>query len=234
MSQLLINGGSDTSVWIPSKEFVKKLQCDKFQNISMPGCSFQRVVRSTIEWTAVNGFPKMCIIVIPHITRIELAVSRDNSKLDSGWLQIQNSKYTDVSKIHDHISASKVKTFIDLWQGILPNCRHTYENAFLQIILLSSFFKLNGIDYLIVNGCNDLDQKHLKGWNGFQKYKFIEQDPNVIDLYNFCLDRWCFDRCDDSELKKKQGNDPFNFHPSADCFLKVEKYFIEYIKSCKK
>jgi hypothetical protein len=230
MSTLLINSGSDFEHWNPSQEFLQKLDCNNFVNIGRFGVSWQRILRSTLEWIAINGKPKMCILSIPYITRFELAISNDDTELDAGWLPIQNSNLVNLdNKLNSLVSEDKVKKLVDLYQGIMPDIRHEYETAFTNIILLASFFQTNNIKYLIFNGCNDLKKEHIKNLKGFEKYKMINNDKNIIDLFSFCASVFCFEK---TKGKEKHTSNPYHYHPNDDDFKILENYFINYINSC--
>ena len=108
MKKLLINGCSFGQCWTPSKEFVAGIGMHEHVNISKPGTSFQRTIRSTIEWIAQNGKPNYVLIPITFCHRWELALSIDQDKIDGSWIPLQNSNYLDIILLSAYLDHNKI------------------------------------------------------------------------------------------------------------------------------
>lgn len=228
---LLINGGSDFIHWKPSKDFLKSIKCESYENICREGTGLDRLCRTTTEWIAINGCPKFAIFSVPHITRFELAISNDQSTLDAGWLPVQNSNHIDLTQLNDLVSPSMVKELVDLLQGVIPDMRQWYEASFSKILIFTGYLKSIGVKHVIMNGCNDIDRKHIKGLKGFEKLNLLGKDESVIDFFDFVVSLWCFERASESD-KAQWLHDPYNYHPTVNDWPKLEKYFVNYINGC--
>ena len=79
--------------------------------------------------------------------------------------------------------------------------------------------------------CNQFERKHLKGYKGFEKIKFIEQNKNIIDLFSFCGNRFMWESLPDADKKQI---DKTLYHHKASQYHVLEKYLLNYINSCKK
>jgi len=225
MKPLLINGCSYGLAWTASDNFVKALGCDSFINISKVATSFQRTCRSTIEWIAQNGAPKFVIIPITYSHRWELAIGRDQDKLDGTWFPMQTKDYVfnTEQKIRDDVSKEKLEQLIDIYYGCIPTSVTYTGKLFTEIIMLGAFLDSIDIDYLLFDICNEFDKKHIENYKGFDRLKFVEDNPRIIDLFSFCGNRFMH-----NTLPKKE-NVHFNIHHAPEQYQKLEQYLLQYL-----
>jgi hypothetical protein len=228
---LLINGCSFAECWRPSAEFVSELNCDNVINIGKVGTSFQRTVRSTIEWIAQNGKPNYIVIPITLGHRWELAISHNEDSIDGTWYPLQRKELIDQNKISPLVSVGKIQSLIDLYYGSIPDIRTHWDKCFTEIIMLAGWLENERIPYLMFDMCNQFDRKHLKGYKGFEKLKFIDQNKNIIDIFDFCGNEfmWRSLSADD-----KKNIDPVLYHHRDPQYRILENYLLNYIKSCAK
>jgi hypothetical protein len=225
MKTLLINGCSFGECWTPSADFVKNLGCDNVTNISKVATSFQRTCRTTLEWIAQNSDPTFVIILITFSHRWELAVSDEEDDLDGSWFPIQKKELIDSVNLnlHQDVSKVKLKQLVDLYYGSIPTIKTYWDKLFTEIILLASFLENRKIKCLFFDMCNEFDEKHIKGYKGFEKLKMINANKNIIDLFGFCGNRYMW-----STMKNKEQID-FNTHHAPEQYLQLEKYILDYI-----
>ena len=175
MKTLLLNGCSFAHRWHPSNEFISELGCDKTENISKVGTSFQRTCRTTIEWIAKNGNPDYVVIPITFSHRWELAIADSQDDIDGDWFPMQNKEhiFTTGQKIRSDVSKEKLGELVDLYYGCIPTSVTYTGKIFTEIIMLSSFLENNKIDYLFFDMCNEFKKEHIEKYKGFEKVKFI-------------------------------------------------------------
>ena len=233
---LLINGCSFAECWRPSAEFVGKLECDDVINLGKIGTSFQRTVRSTIEWIAQNGKPNYTVIPITFSHRWELAISGKEDSIDGTWYPLQRKELIDQNKISPWVPVEKIKSLIDLYYGSIPDIRTYWDKCFTDIIMLAGWLENERIPYLMFDMCNQFDRMELKTFNGkdnykaFKKLKFIEQNKNIIDLFTFCGNYFMWESLPDEDKKQI---DKILYHHKAPQYQILEKYLLNYINSCK-
>ena len=223
---LLINGCSFAEIWKPSTEFIEKLNCDTAVNLGKQGTSFDRTIRTTIEYISNNPKPKFVLIPITLSTRWELSIAKKDVELDGTWFPMQNPEYIDYDSIDQSLSHDKIKSLIENYYGIIPNIRTYWDRMFTNLIGLTSFLELNKIKYLCFDMCNNFQKKHIHDYKGFDKLKIIESNKNIIDLFNFCGNRHMFDNLPES---KQRDLDPFMHHHDNEQYLALEKYLIDYL-----
>lgn len=229
MKTLLLNGCSFGACWTPTHEFVTALGCDSTSNISKVATSFQRTCRSTIEWIAQNGKPNFVIIPITFCHRWELAISDKDDVIDGTWFPIQRKELLDTvsEQISKHMDKDKLGQLIDLYYGSIPNVRTYWDKMFTEIIMLSAYLDLNKIRYVMFDMCNEFDRGHIKGNKGFGKIKLIEDNKNIIDIFNFCGNRHMWNNMPD------KGNHDFNIHHAPIQYKSLEKVITEHVESNK-
>lgn len=68
-------------------------------------------------------------------------------------------------------------------------------NLFKELIMLSSFFKQQNIDYIIFAG-NNITYKSINYQTPFIKSfaDYIHNDPNILDLNNFSFSQYCLEK----------------------------------------
>ena len=225
MKTLLLNGCSFGQVWKPSGDFVKSLGCDNVTNISKVATGFQRTCRTTLEWISQNNDPTFVIIPITFSHRWELAVSNEEDDIDGSWFPIQRKELIDDIKVnlHGDVSKTKLKQLVDLYYGSIPTIKTYWDKLFTEIILLASFLENRKIKYLFFDMCNEFDKKHIKGYKGFEKLKMIDANKNIIDIFDFCGNRYMW-----STMNDKEQID-FNIHHAPEQYLELEKYILDYI-----
>ena len=228
MKTLLINGCSFGECWTPSEEFVTSLACDQPINLSKAGTSFQRTCRSTIEWIAQNGAPAMVLIPITFSHRWELALNRDEDKIDGGWVPLQNSSYlADRYNLQD-VSIESVKKLVDDYYKIIPTIKTYWDKMFTDIIMMSGFLDQQKVPYLMWDMCNGFDKSHIKGYQGFHKIELISKNKRIIDIWKFCGNRFMRDTMP-AQLRDKTPE--FAFHHEPQQYKELEKYILSYLKS---
>ena len=229
MSTLLINGCSFARCWNSSEEFLKSLSCDQVINLGKDGGSLQRVVRTTVEWIAQNGPPKMVIIPIPLATRWELSIAKNEDDIDGTWYPMQLKEYLDEKKISTLVDFKKLEKLTELYYGSIPDIRTYWDSCFTDLILLSSFLEQTKINYLIFDMCNNFKMKHLKGYKGFEKIKLIDNNKKIIDLFGFCGNKYMHDIMKDKDKDKNEIN-PLMHHHSNKEYKELENYLLNYLK----
>jgi len=228
MSTLLLNGCSFTKCWQPTKNFLKILNCDTIKNIAVDGSSFQRSVRTTIEWVAQNGNPSFVIIPITFTHRWELAIGNKDNDIEGSWIPIQRKEFLNKNKISNLVDFKKLENLIDLYYGSIPDIKTYWDQCFTNIISISSFLQNQKNNYLLFDICNNFVKKHLKGYKGFEKIKLIEQNKKIIDLFNFCGNKHMWNSMNDQE---KQNTDSLSHHHNAYQYSFLENYLINYLQS---
>ena len=116
---LLINGCSFAEIWKPSIEFIKKLHCDKAVNLGRQGTSFDRTIRTTIEYISNNPKPRFVLIPITLSTRWELSIAKKDVNIDGTWFPMQNPEYIDYDSVDQSVSHDKIKSLIENYYGII-------------------------------------------------------------------------------------------------------------------
>ena len=223
---LLLNGCSFAERWVPSQNFLQAVDCAKTMNISIVGGSFQRTLRTTIEYCATFGNPKFAVIPITLASRWELALAKEDVIIDGTWYSMQHPEYIDFDKLDKSIPKEKVKQLVENYYGIIPNVRSTWDKMFTEIIALASFFEANKIKYLMFDMCNNFETKHLAGYKGFEKLDLIKNNKNIIDLFEFCGNKFMYDSMTAEEQK---DIDAYMYHHHATEYVALEKYLIDYL-----
>lgn len=224
MKTLLLNGCSFGVCWTPSDEFVKALECDSAVNISKVATSFQRTCRSTIEWIAQNGNPSFVVIPITFSHRWELAIKQNDDQIDGAWFPLQRKEFLEghIDELGKDLDVNKLKDMLDLYYGSIPTIKTYWDKLFTEAIMLSSFLESKGIKHLFFDMCNGFDKKHIKGYKGFDKLKLIESNNNIIDLFNFCGNRYMWNTMADN------NNVDFNIHHSPEQYKHLENHLLTY------
>jgi len=234
MKRLLINGCSFGKSWTPSTEFIESLGCDDCVNISKVGTSFHRTCRSTVEWIAQNGDPHFVVIPITFWSRWEWTVSAIDDQIDGLWFPIQRAEYLEsdpkeetVRKVDPDVDKDKLKKLIEYFNGISPTIRGFWDKLFTEAVLLSGFLDAHKVDYLMFDMCNEFDGIHLSDYKGFEKLKLLEENKKVIDLFNFCGNRYMW-----NSLENKEKID-YNIHHAPAQYRILEKYLLRYKESIR-
>ena len=222
---LLMNGCSFTDIWKPSDDFVTALGCDKVVNLGIEATSFQRTVRSTIEWIVQNGKPTFVIAPITFSHRWELALNLHDKPLEGSWIPLQNSNFIKDDIELQGTNAEDLKKLVDDYYKIIPNIKTYYDKTFTDIILFANYLENNGIKYLMFDMCNNFQKKDIEGYQGFEKVKLIEQNKNIIDIWNFCANEYMF-----NSMNLKTDIDRYGHHHAPEQYKQLEDYILNYIK----
>ena len=229
MNTLLLTGCSFGECWTPTNNFIKSLGCEEAVNISKIATSFQRTCRSTVEWIAQNGNPGIVLIPITFAHRWELGIAKKDDLIDGVWFPLQ---MTDVlpddlntldRKINPTVDHAKLKKLLDLYYGTIPDIRPYWDKMFLEIITLSSFLHQHNIPHVMFDMCNNFQKTLVNKWEAFEKIKFIKHNKNIIDLFDFCANKYMW-----NSLSDKSEN--FNIHHEPEQYLVLEAYLEQYIK----
>lgn len=225
MNTLLLNGCSFGECWTPTDNFFKSLGCGEVVNISKVATSFQRTCRSTVEWIAQNGNPSFVVIPITFAHRWELAISKTEDLIDGAWFPLQRKELIDAHKnaLRSDVDVDRLKNMLDLYYGSILTINTHWDKIFTEIIMLSSFLEQKNIKYLFFDMCNEFDKKHIKGYKGFNKVKLIESNKNIVDLFNFCGNRYMWNSIDDND------NVDVNTHHAPEQYKHLENYLLTYI-----
>jgi hypothetical protein len=121
------------------------------------------------------------------------------------------------------VDVDKLKNMLDLYYGSIPTINTHWDKIFTEIIMLSSFLESRSIKHLFFDMCNEFDKKHIKGYKGFDKVKLIESNKNIVDLFNFCGNRYMWDSIDDND------NVDSNTHHAPEQYKHLENYLLTYI-----
>ena len=223
---LLLNGCSFAYRWTPSQNFLESIDCYKTVNISSNGGSFQRALRSSIEYCATFGKPKFAVIPFTWASRWELALAKEDVLIDGTWACMQHPEYIDFDTLDKSIPKDKIIQLVENYYGILPNVRSTWDKMFTEIISLASFFEAQGIKYLMFDMCNNFDQKHLLGYKGFEKLDLINNNKNIINIFEFCGNKYMYDLL---PAEKQEKTNPYMHHHHSTEYMAMEKYLIDYL-----
>lgn len=222
---LLINGCSFAKSWSsPSDNFLQKIGVTSFENISQAATGVQRLTRSTIEWMAQNDRPKYVILCLPFVHRWELAVSRKENTIDGSWFPMQTTDYVLDNDISTLIDKNDLKKLSEYYYKCIPDIRTYWDKTFTEIIGLTSFLENNKIDYVLFDMCNNFEKKHIEGYQGFKKLNYIHNNNRIIDIFNFCGNKYIYDN-----LQDKNNIDPYSHHHKNSDFIHLENYLLDYI-----
>ena len=144
-------------------------------NLSLPGGSIARSVRTTIEWIVTNGKPEYVFIPLTFVQRFEISkIEQQNVPIEGTYIPGHYEHYDVIAQISD-------------------SCYLSWDYAFMNIILLSAWLEQQGVKHLFWDQCNMFDRKHIRGFNGMEKLKLIEENPRVIPLFDFCSNQYMYE-----------------------------------------
>ena len=191
MKTILISGCSYGLIF--SHHLLKPCFDDNFGakniiNISKTGASFDTQIKNILETLSVGDRPDLILIPITHMTRYDEPVGKNfdptlvhDRPLCVSMDPFQNEKDLNArfeSKFNLDFINSLLKT-----KTMLYDDATSFNNLLVKIITLSAFLKKNGYRYVIFDMCNNL--KNYKNAD-LNKIKFIENDINVMNLFDFC------------------------------------------------
>lgn len=235
MKTLLLNGCSFGTCWQPSSEFISALGCDNLENISKDGTSFQRACRTTIEWIAQNGNPKMVLLPMTFSHRWELALNEDEDNVDGSWVPLQNSNFLSNTYNLHNTSIDDVKKLVDDYYKIIPTIKTHWDMMFTNMIMMAGFLDSTNIPYLMWDMCNGFDKIHLtrntkerERYKAFEKIKLIEENKRIIDIWKFCANRYMRDTMP-ADIQQKTPE--MAYHHDAPQYKHLENYILNYLNS---
>ena len=102
----------------------------------------------------------------------------------------------------------------------------SWQKIFSQIITLASFLDANNVKYLMFDMCNNFGYQHIKGLQGFKKLKLINDNKNIINLFEFCGNKFMYDQLPADEQK---NIDAYMWQHHQDEYQALENYLIDYL-----
>jgi hypothetical protein len=228
MKKLLINGCSFVEYWQLSDQFIKSAGCDEVVNLGKAGTSFQRTVRSTVEWISQNGNPAFVMIALTFAHRWELALNKDEDEIDGSWVPLQNSNFLHDSYNLQDSSIHDIQKLCDDYYKIIPTIKTHWDKMFTDLITFTGFLESNNIPYLVWDMSNGFDKQHIRGYKGFNKIKLIEQNKRIIDLWEFCGNRYMRNTMPE-DIKKDTPE--YAHHHEPEQHRHLEKYITNYLKT---
>ena len=201
-------------------------------NIAKSGTSFQRTCRSTIEWVAQNDKPHMVLIPITFSHRWELALNKKEDPIDGSWVPLQNSNFLSDEYPLQDVAHDDLARLVDDYYKIIPTIKTYWDKMFTEIIMLAGFLESQKIPYLMWDMCNGFDKIHINGeagpYAGFKKIELIEKNKRVIDIWNFCGNKFMRDTMQDDV---KSQTPEHAYHHAPEQHRHLEKYIITYMQN---
>ena len=95
----------------------------------------QRTLRSTIEWIAQNGNPHYVITPITFAHRWELAVNKNEDKIDGSWFPIQRPELLESKdrKLHPDVDKNRLSAMIESYYALSPTIRSFWDKLFTDV-----------------------------------------------------------------------------------------------------
>jgi len=191
MKTILINGCSYGLIF--SHHLIKPFFNEKFGasnivNISKTGASFDTQIKNLIDTLSVGDRPDLILIPITHMTRYDEPVSKkfDPALAYDRPLCVSMDPFKDEQNLNSRFESKFNLDFINSLlktKTMLYNDVTSFNNLLVKIITLSAFLKNNGYRYVIFDMCNNF--KKFRDIN-FNKTKLIQDDVNVMELFDFC------------------------------------------------
>ena len=198
---LLLNGCSYGAAW---KDFPGV-------NLSRGGGSFYRSIRTTMEWIAVNGKPAYVFIPITVCTRFEVSKVVVDQPIEGAYDLAPFEHY----KIEGQLSDS---------------CYRSWDYLFMNIIMFASWLDQQGIKYLIWDQCNKFENVHITGFKAFEKLKWIQENPRIVPLFEFCGNQYMYDN-GATYSKVDAKLEPQIRHYLPESYTILKSYLDNYIKT---
>jgi len=198
---LLINGCSHGEGW---RDFPGV-------NLSRSGGSFYRSIRTTMEWIAVNGKPTYVFIPITVCTRFEISKVGVDQPIEGAY---------DLTPF-DHY---KIEV------QLADSCYRSWDYLFMNAIMFASWLNQQEIKYLMWDQCNRFDPAHITGFKAFEKLKWLQENPRIVPLFEFCGNQYMHDNGGvsvPSDIKLE----PFIRHYTPESYTILKNYLDDYIKT---
>jgi hypothetical protein len=68
-----------------------------------------------------------------------------------------------------------------------------WDRMFTQLIAFTGWLRWQGINYLVWDQCNQFDIHMITEFRGMRKLGYLTSDPNVINLFGFCGNKFLAD-----------------------------------------
>ena len=202
---LLLNGCSYGHVW----------QSFPGVNISKTGGSFYRSVRTTVEYCASNGNPNAVLIPITFIDRDEYITSISQDSIIEGPYSVSNS-------------STELKQLNETFNMLSDTSYATWDRFFLTLTLFCAWLEKQNIKYIIWDQCNKFNKVHLTGYKAINKFKYLEENKNIVDLFNFCANQYMYDN--GAPITDPITNVPSYAHYEDQYYKVLVNYLRDYIK----
>lgn len=181
-------------------------------NLSQPGGSIDRSIRTTMEWCVRNYKPEWVFIPLSFVSRFEVSrIEQLNLPIEGTYIPGQFDYYEITAQLSD-------------------SCYRSWDYAFMHIILFSAWLEQQGIKYLIWDQCNLFDKVHIQGFNGIEKLKLIEENPRIIPLFDFCGNQYMYEN-NGEWYDADSGLDPNIRHYKDKSYSILKEYLDNYIKT---
>ena len=163
---VLLNGCSFVYPWDIQKDYPASY------NLSKPGSSLYRVIRTTMEFCAVNNV-KTVFVGLPFVDRIELPLGENDSEIEGPYIQSTSSQ------LHNH--TAKFYTELGKYSDY-----YAIDRYFTELIGFCGWMDQQNIDYIIWDSGNDFQKEYLEPNISLRKIKYILDNPKIINLFEFC------------------------------------------------
>lgn len=184
-------------------------------NLSQLGNSMHGIIRTTMEWVAVNGKPDAVLVPITFMHRYEFAFDLADDKPIYGPYRNINSD----------------ETLRDDWQRLI--CRlnseyDVYDKLLVSLIGFTGWLESQNINYLMWNQCNRFSEWNYDEFQACEKRKWVLDNPNIIDLYSFCGNQYMYD-CGATHITETVfHDDPRINHYDTEYY---DEYLLPYLRS---
>jgi len=186
-------------------------------NLGVAGGSNIRTIRTTMEWIVhYNTKPDWVFMPITYLQRFEKSfIKQQNVPIEGTYIPSRKKEYRDL-----------VKGFISKFTD--TDIMY-YDYLFMNIIMFSAWLSNQGIKHLIWDQCNNFNREELQEFEGIDKLKLIEENPNVIPLFEFCGNLHMYNNGGTwDELNERF--DPQHKHYSVDSYSHLKDYLTVYAK----
>ena len=180
-------------------------------NLSLPGGSIARSIRTTMEWIVRNHKPEYVFIPLTFVSRFEISrIEQQNVPIEGSYIPGHYEHYDVIAQISD-------------------SCYMCWDYAFMNIILFSAWLEQQGIKYLIWDQCNLFDKIHIRGFNGIEKLQLIENNSRIIPLFDFCGNQYMYEN-GGTWLDNDEQQEPNVKHYTDESYVTLKEYLSKYMK----
>ena len=231
MKHLVINGCSYGRSWTNATQLSERLAVDKMFNLSRPGSSNDRILRTTFEYVIRNPDVDFIIIMLTHSTRYEGPWRINRGTEEGDWISYSP---TGIS-INCRDDEVNIDTEVVETKFIKNKYVYDHNHAYVEKTLINLFLLINWLDSLNINYCifNTCDNIYKEpGFINVQSFKskldLISKNKKVIDLLTFISNQWMYDQgaiIPNSEI----GIDPRIVHYGKDGYTLLNDFLYNYI-----